>query len=82
MEKAIFSIVYNRKSKLLTDGTALIQIRAYLNGLNKYFTTNIYVHPDQWDKKHSRVKNHPNAIRINKQISDYLAIFGFIQKTS
>lgn len=73
MEKAIFSIVYNRKSKLLTDGTALIQIRAYLNGLNKYFTTNIYVTPDQWDKKHSRVKNHPNAIRINKQISDYLA---------
>ncbi len=73
MEKAIFSIIYNRKGKLLTDGTALIQIRAYLNGLNKYFTTNIYVHPDQWDKKHNRVKNHPNAIRINKQISDYLA---------
>lgn len=73
MEKATFSIIYNRKSKLLTDGTALIQIRAYLNGLNKYFTTNIYVTPDQWDKKHSRVKNHPNAIRINKQISEYVA---------
>jgi len=73
MEKAIFSIVYNRKGKLLADGTALIQIRAYLNGLNKYFTTGIYAKPDQWDKKHSRVRNHPNAIRINKQISDYVS---------
>jgi len=73
MEKAIFSVIYNRKSKLLTDGTALVQVRAYLNGICKYFTTNIYVTPDQWDKKHSRVKNHPNAIRINKQIADFVS---------
>ena len=73
MEKAIFSVIYNRKSKLLADGTALIQIRAYLNGINKYFTTNIYVTPDQWDKKHSRVKNHSNAIRINRQIAEFVS---------
>jgi len=73
MEKAIFSTVFNRKGKLLSDGTALIQIRAYLNGINKYFTTSIYVTPEQWDKKHSKVKNHPNAIRINRQIAEFVS---------
>ena len=73
MEKAIYSIVYNRKNKLLTNGTALIQVRAYLNGICKYFTTNIYVTPSQWDNKHSRVKTDPNAIRINRQISEFVS---------
>jgi integrase len=73
MEKAIFSIVYNRKNKLLTNGTALIQVRAYLNGICKYFTTNIYATPDQWDKKHNRVKNHQNAISINRQLYEFVA---------
>lgn len=73
MEKALFSEVYNRKGKLLTDGTALIQVRAYLNGISKYYSTSVYIKPDQWDGKHKRIKNHPNAIRLNKEIADYIA---------
>jgi len=73
MEKAIFSVIYNRKNKLLTNGTALIQVRAYLNGICKYFTTNIYVTPAQWDNKHSRVKNELNSIRINRQIAEFVS---------
>jgi len=73
MEKVIFSVVYNRKGKLLTDGTAVIQVRAYLNGLSKYFTTGVYLTPEQWDGKHHKVKNDPNALRINKQISEFVS---------
>ena len=73
MEKVIFTVVYNRKGKLLADGTAVIQVRAYLNGLSKYFTTGVYLTPDQWDGKHHKVKNDPNAIRLNKQISEYVS---------
>lgn len=32
-----FSIVYNRKHKLTKNGTALIQIKAYLNNKIKFF---------------------------------------------
>lgn len=73
MNKAFFNVVYNRRNNLLKDGTALIQIEAYCNSHKKYFTTKIYITPDQWDKKHSKVKNHPNAIKLNKQISDIVA---------
>jgi integrase len=73
MEKALFNTVYNRKKRLLANGTALVQIEAYLLGKKKYFSTNTYLTPDQWDKKHRKVKNHPNAIKLNKQIADQVA---------
>lgn len=70
MNKAFYNVVYNRRNSLLKDGTALIQIEAYCNGRKKYFTTKIYITPEQWDKKHSKIKNHPNGIKLNKQIAD------------
>jgi site-specific recombinase XerD len=70
MEKVLFNTVFNRKKKLLSDGTALIQVEAYVRGKKKYFSTNIYITPDQWDKKHHQIKNHPNQIKLNKQIKD------------
>jgi len=73
MEKALYNVVYNRKKRLLSNGTALVQIEAYLRGRNKYFSTNVYIIPDQWDKKHRRIKNHPNAIRLNTEIRDFIA---------
>jgi site-specific recombinase XerD len=69
MDKMLVKAVHNRKGDLLPNGTALIQIEAYLRGKKKYFSTNIYVKPTDWDKKHRQVKAHfPNAIRLNKQI--------------
>ena len=73
MEKALFNVVYNRKKRLLSDGTALVQVEAYMRGRKKYFSTNIYITPDQWDKKHRKIKNHPNAIRLNTEIRDFVA---------
>ncbi|BDX39328.1 tyrosine recombinase [Tenuifilaceae bacterium CYCD] len=73
MDKTLIKAVHNRKGKVLSDGTALIQIEAYLRGKKKYFSTKIYVKPDEWDKKHRQIKqHHPNALRLNKQIADLI----------
>ncbi len=71
MDKVLYNVVYNRKNRLLRNGTALIQIEAYLKGRKKYFSTSIYITPDQWDRRHRSIKNHPNAISLNKQIKEY-----------
>ena len=71
MDKVLFNVVFNRKKRLLKNGTALIQIEAYLKGKKKYFSTNIYIKPDQWNAKHKAIKNHPNQISLNKQISNF-----------
>lgn len=71
MDKVMFNVVYNRKNRLLSNGTALIQIEAYLRGKKKYFSTNVYVTPEQWDRKHKTIKNHPNQISLNKQIKEF-----------
>jgi len=74
MDKVLIKPIYNRKGKVLPDGTALIQIEAYLRKKKKYFSTKIYVKPDEWDKKHRQVKSHhPNALKLNKKISDFVA---------
>jgi integrase len=72
MDKVLFNTVFNRKSSLLPNGTALIQIEAYLKGKKKYFTTKLYITPDQWDSKHRTIKAHPNQIKLNKQIKDFI----------
>lgn len=51
MNKIIYNLVYNRKKCLNRKGTALVQVEAYLNKKKKYFSTKVYLRPDQWDKK-------------------------------
>jgi integrase len=74
MEKVIYKAVFNRKNKLLPNGNALIQIEAYLRGKKKYFTTNIYISPGQWDTKHRTIKDHPNQISLNKEIRNFMTM--------
>lgn len=74
MDKAMYNSVFNRKNRLLPNGTALIQIEAYMRGKKKYFSTKIYIAPEQWDFKHRTIKNHPNQISLNKQIRDFVTI--------
>ena len=73
MNKIIYNIVYNRKKSLNKAGTALVQIGAYLNGRKKYFSTKIYLRPEQWDSRRLIVKNHPNAFSLNQKIQEQLA---------
>lgn len=71
--KVHYTLVYNRKNRLRKDGTALIQIRAYLNPTCKYFSTNIYVEPSQWNIKRLQVIRHPNSISLNKRIQEQIS---------
>jgi hypothetical protein len=64
METTLFNVVYNRKKRLLLDGTALVQIEAYLSFKKKYFSTSIYLTPDQWDNKHRKVKKPPQRNEV------------------
>lgn len=74
MDKIIYSLVYNRKKNLNKKGTALVQVEAYLNKKKKYFSTRVYLRPDQWDRKRLLVKNHPNAEALNQLVYEFMAM--------
>lgn len=74
MSKIIYSLVYNRKKCLNKKGMALIQVEAYLDRKKKYFSTKVYLKPEQWDAKKLIVKNHPNADALNRLIYEFIAM--------
>ena len=68
--KIRYSLVFNRKDQLNQFGDALIQLRAYQNGKSRYFSTGIYIKPDQWDQRNCKIKHtHPNHFVYNQQIN-------------
>ena len=40
----------------------------------KYFSTKVYLKPEQWDNKKLIVKNHPNADALNRLIYEFMAM--------
>ena len=73
MGKIIYNLVYNRKKCLNKKGMALVQVEAYLGRKKKYFSTKVYLKPEQWDNKKLIVKNHPNADALNRLIYEFVA---------
>ena len=73
MNKIIYKLSYNRKGCLNRGGKALVQIEAYLNKQRKYFSTRIYLKPEQWDARKSIVRKHPNAEALNRLLHEQLA---------
>lgn len=73
MNKIIYNLVYNRKKCLNKKGMALVQVEAYLGRKKKYFSTKVYLKPEQWDNKKLIVKNHPNADTLNRLIYEFVA---------
>ena len=60
MKKISYSLVFNRKKKLNKKGMALVQVEAYLNRRKMYFSTRVYLKPEQWDVKYNRqIKKFP-----------------------
>lgn len=74
MSKIVYSLVYNRKKRLNKKGVALVQVGTYLDGKKKYFSTGIYLKPEQWDGRKHIVRNHPNADALNRVICDFMAL--------
>lgn len=56
-----------------TQGRALLQIEAYLERRKIYFSTHIYLTPEQWDNKKKLIKQHPNAEALNYKIGEFIA---------
>ena len=73
MEKISYNLVFNRKKRLNKRGMALVQVEAYLNRKKMYFSTKIYLKPEQWDAKRKMVKNHPNANILNRMLYENIA---------
>lgn len=73
MEKIIYNLVFNRKKRLNRNGMALVQIEAYLSRKKMYFSTKVYLKPEQWDAKRRMVKNHPNANGLNRMLYEHIA---------
>ena len=72
MRKISYRLVYNRKKQLNGQETALVQVEAYLNKRKVYFSTHIYLRPDQWDSRKKIVKNHPNQEALNGMLSEFI----------
>jgi integrase len=53
-----YSLRYNRKNQLNTNGEAVIQVRMYLNGQTRYYSTGIYINPSEWNLKKNLPKDH------------------------
>ncbi len=66
MKKIAYRLVYNRKHCLNKRGMALVQIEAYLERKKKYFSTQVYLTPAQWDDRRCLVRRHPNADGLNQ----------------
>ena len=61
-------------SQEFKKGMALVQVEAYLDRKKKYFSTKVYLKPEQWDNKKLIVKNHPNADALNRLIYEFMAM--------
>ena len=65
MNKIIYNLVCNRKKCLNKKGMALVQVEAYLGRKKKYFSTKVYLKPEQWDNKKLIVKKDRKSTRLN-----------------
>ena len=73
MNKIAYKLIYNRKKQLNRQGMALVQVEAYQHKRKIYFSTGIYLKPEQWDVKRQAVKNHPNSKALNWWLREYVA---------
>ena len=72
MKKICYQPIYNRKKKLNAQGKALLQVEAYLEKRKIYFSTHIYLSPEQWDNKRKLICKHPHAEALNYQVKEFL----------
>jgi site-specific recombinase XerD len=71
--KVTFQKVFNRKKKLNKEGKAVIEIEAYQDRRRKFFSTKIFVRPDQWDNKRREIsRKHPQMDELNSQIEEMI----------
>lgn len=72
MDKIRYRLVYNRQNTLNKQGTALVQVEAYLNQRKIYLKTNVYLKPGCWDRNSAQIINHPQADELNTMLYEYI----------
>ena len=72
MRKISYRLVFNRKKHLNAQGKALVQVEASLEKKKMYFTTHIYLKPEQWDNNKRVIKKHPHAKELNYMLMDFI----------
>ncbi len=72
LQKIRYRLVYNRQKKLNKQGTALVQIEAYLNERKAYFKTNVYLKPECWSREGAQVINHPQSNELNAMLYEHI----------
>ncbi len=74
MSQIHLSFVFNRKKQLNKEGKALIQICAYHLGKRKYFSTDIYIKPKEWDQKRGKINNnHSDHNELNDELDSQIS---------
>jgi integrase len=63
-----YSLRFNRKNQLNANGEAVIQVRMYLNGQTRYYSTGIYINPSEWNTKKNLPKDHITLKKVNQLI--------------
>lgn len=72
LQKIRYRLVFNRQNMLNKQGTALVQIEAYLNQRKVYFRTNVYLKPECWSKEGAQVINHPQSNELNAMLYEHI----------
>ncbi|MDB0823741.1 Arm DNA-binding domain-containing protein, partial [Phocaeicola vulgatus] len=72
LEKIRYRLVFNRQKKLNKQGTALVQVEAYLNQRKIYLKTNVYLKPECWSREGAQVINHPQSNELNTMLYEYI----------
>lgn len=71
-----YKVIYDRKKQAAKKGKAVVQIEAYQNGNRSYFSTGIYLSPDQWNSK----RHEPKDPFLAKQVRDAIAYYEKIER--
>ncbi|MDR3246655.1 MAG: phage integrase SAM-like domain-containing protein, partial [Prevotellaceae bacterium] len=79
MEKIIFKLVFNRKNEVGMRGKALVQLYVYRNYKVKYFSTGIYLFPEQWKGKRPNFVQGANADKYNQY---FIALMNKLETSS
>lgn len=72
MDKIRYRLVYNRQNTLNRQGTALVQVEAYLNQRKIYLKTNVYLKPECWSREGAQIINHPQSNELNTMLYEYI----------
>lgn len=73
MQKIRYRVVWNRRKKLNSQGKALVQVEASLQGRKIYMSTRVYLRPEEWDACGAKVSDtHPNHVDLNAYLFQFM----------